>query len=1215
MPQTRDKINNNNTISQAGRLTVEEIEELFYAPLSSSPNAPLAQKVLHHAKHTRPKWYKKYHYIKTTHYVHLAVLLVFTTVAGFTIYSKTIEPNAIKPLYAASIDPPKTLGFQGKLTNKSGLPITEDANITFAIYTDEFEGNSTKVWQEKQTVKPDVDGSFSTYLGSVSPLDSKIFAQYDDLYLGISVNNEEELKPRQRLANVAYASNSQFLQGMQPITQENAGTKNVILALDSTGNLTIGGTANPTFQATGGDLSLSAQSLILTTNLNSDGNIQISPDGTGILDVQSTIKNTSSSGTISPGAVEILDNVIISNSDSSNATLALNNSGGGHILTASASGETKAVLTSNGRLGLGTTAPVEQLEVSGNIKAIGSNKKIYGQNLNIYGDVGTNILIQPENLTTGNLGIGTTTPTSFVEIKGNRTGTSLLNLNSTSSTNNIFTASRSGTSVFVLNQNGNIGLGTTTTSHRLNLPQATDSFGGINFGNDTNLFRSSSNTLKTDDSFIIGNTLDVNGTISLNSGSTPTTNGLCHSGSDSNTTFTDREIVACSAAPGDIAEWYETEDAEAGDIVTITDKTITYTSPLVNARSGQIMKQYENITASVLKKSSEKYQKNILGVVSTAPYQTFGKAIIDFSQNPNPIALTGRVPVKITAENGSIKPGDPITSSSKPGVGMKATDEGLIIGTALEAYDETDKNKVKKITILVNRTWYNPSIYFSDTGTLSITKDDRSSEFTLKQNNNSINKTALLGKATIAQITAGAIKTRDLFVEGTISGSKIVSQTLETTEIGAKKITAQTLNITSKQLTIAGKSLQDFIDERITEFAKINSNQKLFSTQLNSKHTKTDIISPLASNRVKIQIGDSTQASSQSGSFLISNAQDETVFELDEKGNATLSATLQSEGIQAQNASISGTLSSNQANIAVINAEKIFANQIDGLDEKISTLAAQVERNQQTKTENNATDPFTNVPNLSTDFAIVQTGLTSLGTTTANEVSVVDSLTIGSGFTLTNNTINTINQELEIQPLQQAGISFLSGKVTINVDGDITSDGNIITNKDIIASNGSFQDLLTVQTKIQTSVLSPLPEKDISVQLGNKQDGSSQLLKITGASGSGVLSIDNKGNIQASGSAKFTKLELNFVKEAEALSDTEVIASGSAGTASLKAFRKELTVYNELVTKDSLIYVTPISDTQGKTIYLLRQTPGESFTVGIPTALYEDAKFNWLIIN
>jgi len=206
---------------------------------------------------------------------------------------------------------------------------------------------------------------------------------------------------------------------------------------------------------------------------------------------------------------------------------------------------------------------------------------------------------------------------------------------------------------------------------------------------------------------------DVEGDIQLDANESATTNGLCHSGANSDTTFTDRDIVACSSAPGDIAEWYDTKDAEAGDIVYTTGRTVTYTSPAVNAITGEVLNKNERLTASILARSSRSYQANVLGVVSTSPYQTFGKAINDYSSNPNPIALTGRVPVKVVAVNGAIKPGDSITASNIPGVGMKSTKPGHIIGIALDHYNDINPYQVGKILVSINLSWHEPEEYLN----------------------------------------------------------------------------------------------------------------------------------------------------------------------------------------------------------------------------------------------------------------------------------------------------------------------------------------------------------------------------------------------------------------------------------------------------------------------------------------------------------------------
>jgi hypothetical protein len=79
----------------------------------------------------------------------------------------------------------------------------------------------------------------------------------------------------------------------------------------------------------------------------------------------------------------------------------------------------------------------------------------------------------------------------------------------------------------------------------------------------------------------------------------------------------------------------------------------------------------------------------------SGPPSRFGKGAGGLGLQPGErplLALLGRVPVKATTENGPIRPGDLLTSASKPGYAMRCEDihrcEGAIIGKALEALDE-----------------------------------------------------------------------------------------------------------------------------------------------------------------------------------------------------------------------------------------------------------------------------------------------------------------------------------------------------------------------------------------------------------------------------------------------------------------------------------------------------------------------------------------------
>jgi hypothetical protein len=85
--------------------------------------------------------------------------------------------------------------------------------------------------------------------------------------------------------------------------------------------------------------------------------------------------------------------------------------------------------------------------------------------------------------------------------------------------------------------------------------------------------------------------------------------------------------------------------------------------------------------------STEPYQTTVAGVYSTQPGFTGGLPVRGKIVRTIPLAMTGIVPAKVTAENGNITPGDLLATSSIPGYAMKACinpPQGSVIGKALE---------------------------------------------------------------------------------------------------------------------------------------------------------------------------------------------------------------------------------------------------------------------------------------------------------------------------------------------------------------------------------------------------------------------------------------------------------------------------------------------------------------------------------------------------
>jgi hypothetical protein len=193
-------------------------------------------------------------------------------------------------------------------------------------------------------------------------------------------------------------------------------------------------------------------------------------------------------------------------------------------------------------------------------------------------------------------------------------------------------------------------------------------------------------------------------------------------------------------------------------------------------------------------KSNTAYQQQLIGVVSTKPGVTLNSDAATDNKHPYlyPIALSGRVPVKVSTENGSINVGDYLTSSSIPGIAMRATKAGTVIGKALESFNGT-KEKTSKILAYINISWANPN-YTETTFApfnlpdINTQSSSLSSQFTnlqdqlITQNNATISGTLnVLGNTTVNDLgITGKISAGLLTINGLDTSSSTPSATINT---------------------------------------------------------------------------------------------------------------------------------------------------------------------------------------------------------------------------------------------------------------------------------------------------------------------------------------------------------------------------------------------------------------------------------------------------
>jgi len=338
------------------------------------------------------------------------------------------------------------------------------------------------------------------------------------------------------------------------------------------------------------------------------------------------------------------------------------------------SGLTNSSITElDGNVGIGTTSPGAPLQVvgTGNVVAIGEASNSSGHQLilganasnNGYGliqSVYEGIAYTPLILNSygGNVGIGTTTPQG--------------QLSNNSINYGDMGAGTSGGSFNWVHTATDGGWNTISSAGGNGLVVATDQAGGTTFQVSSGIYNSTTGqrpnhlfTVLGEGNVGIGTTspqytLDVAGSVHA---SGPV---YYQDGSQQTTAWTG---VLCG---GDYAEAVDAsgdhKHYEPGDVLV-----------LGSGADGDV------------EKSAEPYSTMVAGIFATKPGVVGRRETLSKSAQEIPMAMVGIVPTKVSTENGPIRRGDLLVSSSLPGYAMKGTDRsrlvGAVIGKAMGSLD------------------------------------------------------------------------------------------------------------------------------------------------------------------------------------------------------------------------------------------------------------------------------------------------------------------------------------------------------------------------------------------------------------------------------------------------------------------------------------------------------------------------------------------------
>ena len=98
-------------------------------------------------------------------------------------------------------DIPTVLNYQGYLTDANGKALSGSFDIIFRLYPDTLPTTNWD-WSEEQSVVVE-NGLYNVLLGSMVPITADTLK--GEKYLGITVVGQTEMKPRLRIASVAYS--------------------------------------------------------------------------------------------------------------------------------------------------------------------------------------------------------------------------------------------------------------------------------------------------------------------------------------------------------------------------------------------------------------------------------------------------------------------------------------------------------------------------------------------------------------------------------------------------------------------------------------------------------------------------------------------------------------------------------------------------------------------------------------------------------------------------------------------------------------------------------------------------------------------------------------------------------------------------------------------------------------------------------------------------
>jgi hypothetical protein len=173
-------------------------------------------------------------------------------------------------------DTPPLFPIQGVLTDADGVALDGSVAVRFALY-DSVDG-ATALWEETRALDLSA-GAFTAYLGESVDLPPNVFRDQGSLWLGVTVDSDEEME-RVELGSAAYAAVAQHALDVPadvPRGEQNCGFGDVVSGIDASGAVVCVADADADTLYSGGNFALSGQACVgddLTVGVDASGALQ-----------------------------------------------------------------------------------------------------------------------------------------------------------------------------------------------------------------------------------------------------------------------------------------------------------------------------------------------------------------------------------------------------------------------------------------------------------------------------------------------------------------------------------------------------------------------------------------------------------------------------------------------------------------------------------------------------------------------------------------------------------------------------------------------------------------------------------------------------------------------------------------------------------------------------------------------------------------------------